>query len=123
MPILRVTDGEERILLSMHDLWRHERLLIDVKLSTYRLVLTATLGSRALAKTIDVKINDSARRLPAYRENKTLLTMKITTEGTHKQKISSRGIGSCKEYGTFSDRPPARCRPVVAGACRYSSSE
>ena len=29
MPILRLTDGEERFLLSVYDLWQHERLLID----------------------------------------------------------------------------------------------
>ena len=28
MPILRLTDGEERFLLSVYDLWQHERLLI-----------------------------------------------------------------------------------------------
>jgi hypothetical protein len=27
--ILRLTDGKERLLLSVHDLWQHERLLID----------------------------------------------------------------------------------------------
>jgi hypothetical protein len=29
MPILRLTDGEERLLLSVYDLWQHERLLIN----------------------------------------------------------------------------------------------
>ena len=28
MPILRLTDGEERLLLSVYDLWQHERLLL-----------------------------------------------------------------------------------------------
>jgi len=28
MSILRLTDGEERLLLSVYDLWRHEWLLI-----------------------------------------------------------------------------------------------
>ncbi len=28
MPILRLTDGEERFLLSVYDLWQHERLLL-----------------------------------------------------------------------------------------------
>ena len=28
MPILRFTHGEERLLLSVHDLWQHERLLL-----------------------------------------------------------------------------------------------
>ena len=30
MSILRLTDGEERLLLSVYDLWQHERLLIDI---------------------------------------------------------------------------------------------
>ena len=29
MPILRLTDGEERLLLSVYDLWQHERLLMS----------------------------------------------------------------------------------------------
>jgi hypothetical protein len=29
VPILWLTDGEERILLSVHDLWQHERMLIN----------------------------------------------------------------------------------------------
>ena len=29
MPILRLTDGAERFLLSVYDLWQHERLLIN----------------------------------------------------------------------------------------------
>jgi hypothetical protein len=29
MPILWLTDGEERLLLSVHDLRQHERLLVD----------------------------------------------------------------------------------------------
>jgi hypothetical protein len=29
VPILRLTDGEERLLLSVHDLWQHERLLMS----------------------------------------------------------------------------------------------
>ena len=29
MPILRLTDGEERLLLSVYDLWQHERLLVN----------------------------------------------------------------------------------------------
>jgi len=29
VPILRLTDGEERLLLSVYDLWQHQRLLID----------------------------------------------------------------------------------------------
>jgi hypothetical protein len=28
VPILRLTDGEERFLLSVYDLWQHERLLL-----------------------------------------------------------------------------------------------
>ena len=30
MPILRLTDGEERFLLSVYDLWQHERLLLGL---------------------------------------------------------------------------------------------
>jgi hypothetical protein len=29
VPILRLTDGEERFLLSVYDLWQHERLLMN----------------------------------------------------------------------------------------------
>jgi hypothetical protein len=29
MPILRLPDGEERFLLSVYDLWQHERVLIN----------------------------------------------------------------------------------------------
>ena len=29
MPILRLTDGEARLLLSVYDLWQHERLLLS----------------------------------------------------------------------------------------------
>lgn len=29
MSILRLTDGEERFLLSVYDLWQHERLLMN----------------------------------------------------------------------------------------------
>ena len=32
MPILRLTDGEERLLLSVHDLWQHERVLLNSRL-------------------------------------------------------------------------------------------
>jgi hypothetical protein len=28
MPILWLTDGEERLLLSVYDLWQHERVLL-----------------------------------------------------------------------------------------------
>ena len=28
MPILLLTDGEERLLLSVYDLWQYERLLL-----------------------------------------------------------------------------------------------
>lgn len=29
MPILRLTDGEERLLLSVYDLWQHKRVLMS----------------------------------------------------------------------------------------------
>ena len=37
MPILRITDGEERLLLSVYDLWQHERLLINVGAGSLRM--------------------------------------------------------------------------------------
>lgn len=33
MPILRLTDGEKRILLSLHGMWQHERLLLGEALA------------------------------------------------------------------------------------------
>jgi len=29
LPILRLTDGEKRVLQSVHGMWQHERLLIN----------------------------------------------------------------------------------------------
>lgn len=37
MPILRLTDGEERLLLSVYDLWQHERLLMNVGAGSFRM--------------------------------------------------------------------------------------
>jgi hypothetical protein len=39
VPILRLTDGEERLLLSVYDLWQHERLLINLKELEYDMMM------------------------------------------------------------------------------------
>jgi single-strand DNA-binding protein len=51
VPILRVADGEERLLLSVYDLWQHERVLInrrnwecDMAKSVNKVILVGNVG-------------------------------------------------------------------------------
>jgi len=51
VPILWLTDGEERILLQVHDLWQHERVLInrsnwecDMAKSVNKVILVGNVG-------------------------------------------------------------------------------
>ena len=60
MSILRLTDGEERLLLSVHDLWQHERLLLSLAMFpasgrtgqtiSFGVVLAANVGDREIER-------------------------------------------------------------------------